>query len=345
VGVFTGAGVVVRIVAGLAIPLLADRLGARRQVMAGIAVLGAAVFTLHPLIEDRTLLLLATMATGLVYPGMIPIADALTSAAGRAHGFAYGQARAWGSLTFLVANLGVGALIAEFGVDVARLWIVVCLAASVLFALTHPGGGFISPGARPGLRDAVSLVRKPVFAVFLLAIGFAEASHAVYYAYGSIHWQSLGLGAAEIGLLWAFPVGLEVVLMFAFGSVIVARLGPVGAIALSGAAGILRWGIMMTDPTGVILWAAQALHIITYAVGHLGAIAFLAVAVEERLASTAQGLFGAAFGGLLTACAMAVSAQIYTGAGGMTFALAATMSAIGLAAALLLLRLWRGGEI
>ena len=345
IGTYTAAGVIVRILTGLAIPLMADRLRARRAVMAVVAALGAAVFFVHPLIEDRTWLLLATLATGLVSPGMIPIADALTSAAARAHGFAYGQARAWGSLAFLLANMIVGALIAELGVDVARVWIVVCLGMAVFFSLTHPGGSLGNEGVRPSGRDVITLITKPAMIVFLLAIGFSEASHAVYYAYGSVHWQSLGLSTATIRFLWAFPVALEVVLMFAFGAMIVAWLGPVGAIAASAVPGVLRWGVMMTDPVGPLLWAAQTLHIVTYAVGHLGAIAFLAEAVDERLASTAQGLFGAAFGGLLSAAAMLIAAQLYPVMGGLTYGVAMGMSVIGLLSAALLARTWRGGAI
>lgn len=345
VGLYTGAGVLVRIIAGLAIPLLADRLGARRQVMAAVAVLGAVVFAVHPMIEGRSLLLLATLATGLVYPGMIPIADALTSAAARAHGFEYGQARAWGSLTFLIGNLLVGALIGTYGVDIARIWIVACLGTSVFFALTHPGGGLVSEGPRPGIRDAMALIRKPVFLVFVVSTGFGSASHAVYYAYGSVHWQTLGLSATEIGLLWGFPVALEAIVMFAFGALIIARIGPVGAIALSAAGGVLRWAVMMMDPLGPLLWAMQFLHVVTFAVGHLGAIAFLAAAVDERLSSTAQGLFGSAFGGFITAVGMVCAAQIYPHMGGATYGLALGLSAIGLLTAYVLHRMWKDAPI
>ncbi|MEL6583420.1 MAG: MFS transporter [Pseudomonadota bacterium] len=345
VGFYTGCGVFVRIFAGLTLPLLADRLGARRQVVAIISAIGATVFALHPYIEDRTVLLLATLATGLVYPGMIPVTDALTSAAGRAHGFAFGVARAWGSLAFVVANFAVGWLIGSYGADMARVWIVACLFAGIFFALLHPGGGLTPAGTRPGMRDAVLLARKPVFVLFLLAIGFSEASHGVYYAYGSVHWRALGLETGTIGLLWAFPVALETLLMFLLGAAIVQRLGPVGAIAVAGAAGVLRWSLMMTDPLGPLLWAVQALHIVTFAVGYLGAIAFIAEAVEDRLASTAQGLFGAAFGGFLTACAMAVSGLIYPALGGLTYGAAAVMSATGLFAALVLRRYWSGGPV
>nr|WP_246413631.1 MFS transporter [Rubricella aquisinus] len=345
IGSFTAAGVVVRILAGIAIPALADRLDARRMVMAGVAALGAVVFTAHLWIDDKAILFLATLATGLVYPGMIPLSDALGSAAAREYRFAYAQARAFGSLAFLIANIAVGWLIGQYGVGVALWWIVICLALSVWMSMIHPGGGQGAELSRPRLTDIGKLATAPVFVLFLCAIGFAQGSHAVFYAFGSVHWAGLGLNEGEIGALWAFSVAVEVVLMFTVGAAIVARIGAVPAIAFSGAVGVLRWTWMMFDPTGAELWFLQFLHSGTFAIGHLGAIAFVAAAVEERLSASAQGLFGAAFGGLLSAVAMGLASVFYASHGGATYGIAAVMSGLGLIFALMLHHRWQGGLI
>ncbi|MGB0497745.1 MAG: MFS transporter [Rubricella sp.] len=345
IGAYTAAGVVVRIGAGFAIPMLADAIGARRLVMAAIAGGGALVFLAHPLIEDRAILLIATLATGLVYPGMIPISDALGSVAARDHGFSYARARAMGSVAFLLSNLAVGWLIGRFGVDVALGWIVLCLALSVWLSLVHPGGGRNAAVARVRFGDVGWLLSRRTFLVFILAIGCAQGSHAVFYAYGSVHWAALGLGEGLIGALWAFGVGVEVVLMMTFGGWLVQRIGPVMAITLSGVAGVLRWGWMALDPTGGVLWLLQAIHALTFALGHLGAIAFVAAAVEDRLGATAQGVFGAAFGGFVTAIAMGLAAVLYDDLGGTTYLIAAILSGCGALAGLILGRLWTGGLI
>ena len=47
---------------------------------------------------------------------------------------------------------------------------------------------------------------NPVFALFVAVVAFVQASHAVMYALGSLHWRALGLGETEIGALWAASV-------------------------------------------------------------------------------------------------------------------------------------------
>lgn len=344
IGSFTAAGMVIRVLAGLAVPALADRIDNRRLVLAGVAAFGAVAFAVHGLLADRTVLLIATLCTGIVFAGMIPIADALGGAAARVSGFSYAPARSMGSLAFLIASLAVGWLIGRYGIAVAQWWIVISLAITVWFGATHPGGGRVRQAEPPRFADLMQLLSEKRFLVFIGAIGFAQSSHAVLYAYGSLHWRSLGVDEEVIGQLWAFAVGVETLLMLLIGTWLIARLGAVGAIALSAAAGVVRWTIMMGDPTGVTLWLLQALHALTFAVGHLGGIAFIAAAVPERLAASAQGMFSSAIGGILVALAMALSAVLYPLAGGLTYGVAAAMSLIGLGLALWLRTIWDGGQ-
>ncbi|WP_316015804.1 MFS transporter [Roseobacter sp. HKCCA0434] len=344
IGTFTAAGMIVRVIAGLALPALADRIDNRRLVLGSVAGFGAFAFAVHHLISDQWVLLIATMATGAVFAGLIPLGDALGSAAARAGGFSYAPARAMGSLAFLVTSLAVGWLIPREGIWVAQAWIVVSLGATLWLGLTHPGGGKVRSTTPPDMRDLARMLSARRFLVFIGAIGFAQSSHAVYYAYGSLHWQALGVGEAEIGQLWSFGVAMETLLMLVAGTWLVTRFGAVGAIALSAAAGVIRWGLMMTDPTGAVLWAVQALHALTFAAGHLGGIAFIAAAVPERLAASAQGMFSSAIGGILVALGMQAAAWLYPLAGGMTYGLAAVMSAVGLVFALWLGRIWQPGQ-
>ncbi|SOH94076.1 MFS transporter, PPP family, 3-phenylpropionic acid transporter [Monaibacterium marinum] len=344
IGSFTAAGMVIRVIAGLAVPALADRIDNRRLVLAGVAGFGAIAFAVHGLLDDRTLLMLATLSTGVVFAGMIPIADALGGAAARTAGFSYAPARSMGSLAFLLASLGVGWLIGKYGIVVAQWWIVVSLALTIWFGATHPGGGKVRQSVPPRFADLMQLLSEKRFLVFIGAIGFAQSSHAVLYAYGSLHWRALGVDEGVIGQLWAFAVGVETLLMLLFGTWLIRRFGAVGAITVSAAAGIVRWAIMMTDPSGAMLWVLQGFHSLTFAAGHLGGIAFIAAAVPERLAASAQGMFSSAIGGILVALAMAGAAVIYPMAGGLTYGVSAVMSAIGLIFAIWLGRIWNGGQ-
>lgn len=346
VGLFMGLGFITRVIAGLAVPALADRAGARRQMLMALCLTGAAVFAAHAVIGSRALLLLGTLITGAVLSGMMPLGEALGSGAAQRHGFGYAVPRAAGSGAFLLANLIVGALIGAWGADMALWWIVAFMAAAAALAPGHPGAGTrASDGAPPGFAEIGRMLTHPTFALFTAAAALSLASHGVYYLYGSIHWRSLGLDEALIGRLWAFSVGIEVIVMLALGERLIRRLGPVGALMLSGAGGIGRWSLMALDPLGLGLWALQAMHTLTFVAGHLGAIAFIAAAVPGRFAATAQGAFMGFGSGVFMALTMMLGTAVYPLAGGQTYLLAAAMSAAGLALSVMLARRWRGGTL
>lgn len=90
---YTAIGIGVRVVAGMAITGLADRLARWREIVVLCGLAGAAIFLAHLAITTRPLLLAATVATGVVFAGLAPLSEALGVAAARLYAFPYGQAR------------------------------------------------------------------------------------------------------------------------------------------------------------------------------------------------------------------------------------------------------------
>lgn len=348
IGTYLGLALVLRVIGATALPALADRFAARRVVIALSALAAAAVFAAHLFIETRPVLLAATLAAAFVTAPLIPLGEALGVRAAGMHGFAYAHARAAGSLAFLAMNVGLGALIARLGPGVV-LWAVALnfLAVAALGAV-HPGGG-APPGAgldRSKLREAGALMAHPVFLTFAAAASIGQASHAVYYVYGTLGWVGQGIDAGVIGLLWATGVGAEILLMLGPGRHLVARIGPARAVALAALAGVLRWGLMSLTPGLALLWPVQCLHALTFGLGHLGAMAFVAAAIPPRLQASAQGLYGGGMGGLAIALATLAAGGINAAFGAASaYWLAAAMSGVALVAALRLGWIWDGGRI
>jgi PPP family 3-phenylpropionic acid transporter len=345
VGLYTAVGVGVRVVAGMAIPALADNLDARRHTLAACILLSIALFVWHLWIGSKAVLLVATLAVGATLAGVTPISEALGLAAALHHGFAYAQARGLGSGGYLAANLATGVIVARHGAD-AMLWLVVaCLLAALVLVPGHPGARKVQGQIPPKLGEIGRLTVNPVFVLFMAAVAFIQSSHAVLFSFGTIHWVALGIGESTIGALWATSVGAEIVFMVFFGAWTVLRLGPVASMALCGLAGIVRWGAMMFDPTGWLLWPLQCLHAFTFGIGHLGAIAFIAQAVPARFGAAAQGATSAMAVGLVLALGMLLAAAVYPVAGGRTYGLGMSFSALGLGLCWLLARRWRGEEL
>ena len=344
IGRYLGLAILARIGGATLLPALADRLALRRWTLAGAALVAAAVYAAHLAIETPGALLVATLAASFAIAPLNPLGEALGLRAAARHGFAYAPVRAAGSVSFLAVNVAAGAAIASAGAA-PILWIVLAglLCTSVLGAL-HPGGGAAPRGTdRAGPGEMRRLLAAPAFLVAAAAMATGQASHMVYYVYSVLDWQAQGIGTGTIGWLWAFAVIVETALMLGPGRVWVARLGPGGALALAGGAGLVRWSAMAIAPPLAALWPLQALHALTFAMGHLGAMAFLARAVPPRLAGSAQGLATGAIGGLTMAGTAFVAAAVVEAAGiDAAYWLSAALSGAALTAALALTRIWRG---
>jgi PPP family 3-phenylpropionic acid transporter len=343
IGRYLGLAILARIAGATLLSALADRYAVRRWTIAGSALAAAAVYLAHLAIDTPGALLVATLAAAFAMAPLIPLGEALGLRASAWHGFAYAPVRAAGSVSFLAVNIAAGAAIAMAGAGPV-LWIVVAgLACTAALGAVHPGGGAAPRGPdRAGRGEARRLLASPVFLLAAAAMAAGQASHSVYYVYSVLDWRAQGIDAAVIGWLWAFAVIVETALMLGPGRAWVARLGPAGALVLAGAAGLVRWSAMAFAPPLAALWPLQMLHALTFALGHLGTMAFMAAAVPSRLAGSAQGLATGAIGGVAMAgTAFAAAALVETAGIDAAYWLSAGLSGAAFAAALVLGRVWR----
>ncbi len=329
------------------IAYLADRAGTPVRVLrlltavtlvANIAYLGTSSF--WPILA-------VLMVMTVFGPPIMPMTDALAMRDSEAGRLVYGRARAWGSVAFIVANLGVGAALGSLGPDLV-IWAIVFagalnFAAYFLLADTSSDAEIGGVG-RVDIASAVRLVRSPIFLVFALAAASVQATHAVYYAFGTLHWQSLGLSDSVIGALWAWAVVVEVILLWQ-AAPIVKRFGPAMLIGLGAVAGIMRWTVMAFDPPFWSLPLLQVLHAMTFGLAHLGIMQFLVRGVPPQLASTAQSVYSALAGGIVMAGATFAAGRLYEDFGGLTYLAMTALAVLACGAAYVGHRIWNGERI
>ena len=262
----------------------------------------------------------------------------------------YGRVRLWGSLSFIVASLGSGLAIGWLGPQSVLPLLLAATALMVLgahFLPREPASRGLSPAAvlrRPKLADAFELARSPLFLLFLLAASMVQASHALYYSFGTLNWQAQGIPDGAIGALWSVGVVAEIALFAASGRVI-AYFGTARLLMLAGLAATLRWGLMAFDP---VLWATallQILHAMSFGAAHLAAIHFMTHAVPEDRAATAQGLYAAVVAGLVLGLVTIACGPLYRTFAGEAYAVMAVLALIGAGSAYVLMRRWRSGLI
>ena len=334
IGVMHSVGVAVRIVAGVALPAWSDRLGRPRAALAGLAVIGALSAILYLAATGRAELYLLTILLSAAFSGLIPMSDAHGYAAAERAGFSYRRARAVGSLAFLAATALGGAAVARFGVDVVPLWMAVALAVAVLGAVDAPFPN-VRKARAPAWRGVWTVLSQPGFALFMISVAGTTASHGVYYVYSSVHWREIGFSEEVIGGLWAWGVAAEIGL-FMIGRSAIEWLGPARALALGGAAAAARWTAMAFEPGLAALIGLQTLHALSFGLIHLAALAFIAERAPENLSSTAQGVTGAAAGGVAMLLATGLAAWAYPLYGAGAYAFSAGFGVVGVAAALAL---------
>jgi MFS transporter, PPP family, 3-phenylpropionic acid transporter len=345
-GFITALPILMRIVIAPSIAAYADRHGNHRAVMIVLSITSAVLALIISQCATFWTLLLTVVPFAIAISSIGPLTETLAMAGARAEGHDYGRMRLWGSLTFLVATVLTGRLFDAFGASVG-IWGMVgatlmTVGASLLLPhAPHEGPAPPTVGLKPPQSLVWPLLRQPVFAMTLLAVGAIFGSHAAFYTFGALHLKGQGVSATAFGGLWAVSIIAEVAL-FAVSQPIVDRYGPIKLIMAAAAAGVIRWGAMSLDPSLATVVVLQVLHAATYGAAHLGIMHFIARAVPERGAGQAQALYSTIGNGLFTGLATLAAGQLYPLLAGQTFLIMAALSACGLAATIWVGKTWDG---
>jgi PPP family 3-phenylpropionic acid transporter len=323
-----------KIVGNPLIAQIADRRGDLRAVLIAAAVASLATFALFGVTEGFWPFLVVTTISSIGISVLTPLSDSLTMRMVATHGIDYGRVRLWGSVSFILAGLAAGWLIAGRSPSIVLALLLGCLALTVLSTVTLPAAR--GPVGTVSLAAWLQLLRDRRLLLFILAAGFIQSSHAMLYGFGSLRWLEAGYSEDAVGLLWAIGVVAEVIL-FAFGAILVRQLGPVGLLLLGGVAGMLRWVLFALFTSLPVLVLIQLLHALTFAATHLAAVYFLVRQAPAGLAATAQGLYGAIAWGGLFGLAMLASGTLYAAFAGAAFHAMAAMCLVGVFCALMLL--------
>jgi PPP family 3-phenylpropionic acid transporter len=336
-----------------AMAFIADRTGRPVRMLVWLSWGALASVLLLPLTEGFPSIFAVVLLFTLFWMSVIPVTDSIALAGARAGRADYGRMRLWGSLGYVAMTAAGGAAVEIWGA-VAALWLFISSAICVVIATWWlPGdetirrmGGDDLGLPRPILRigDVLPLIRQPDLWIFLLATSTIQSAHALYYIFGTLHWTAAGISPTVIGALWGIGVIAEIVL-FAYGMQVSRRLGPVQLIAIAGMAAVLRWTVTAFDPALPILFMAQALHGLTFGAAHLGAMQFLQQAIPNTLSASAQGLYASVTAGIAMGLVSLAVGPLYRNFGGGGFLAMGVLSGIGLLAAIILMKRWRGGLI
>ena len=331
----------VRVFADPLIAQRADHTGNRKTPMmwlAGIYVLTVLAF---PVSSNFWWLAGLSVVIGFTFSPLLPLGTTITVHECKTRDLDYGRVRLWGSLAFIFASYGAGWVLD----GTSTTWIVwmLFIAGIVNFAITTR---MPDPQTDRSLRSGSSLVyllRKPVFLIYLGCIGFAQGSHGTYYSFASVHWETVGYSHEMIGTFWSIGVIAEIALFAVAGKFVRGR-HPGILFALGATAGIVRWIVLGSSDAFWMIVLVQPLHAMTFGITHLAAVSFIARAIPQQLATSAQSLMATLSMGVFLGSSIWASGPLYEHFGSHAYYAMAGLSGIALVFAFWLMQSWRGED-
>ena len=184
----------------------ADRSGRHVWVLKMLAAGALCSVLILPLGDGFALIFIGYTLFALFWTTVVPLTDAVALTAARRGAVDYGRIRLWGSLSYIAVTLAGGVAVELFGAA-AALWLFIGSAACVLLAaqwlpeMAAVNGTSAAPLRVIRFADLTALIRLPVLWLFLAATSAVQATHAVYYLFGTIHWISIGISPTVVGML------------------------------------------------------------------------------------------------------------------------------------------------
>ena len=262
---------------------------------------------------------------------VLPQFEVITLAHLREQASRYSQIRLWGSIGFIVAVVGLGALFERLGLDVYPVAVMAVMVGIVISSIWVPDA---VPEQRPELDGQGGFLRqlcRPGVLAFFVSVGLMQVSHGPYYTFFSIHLEALGYGRSTIGMLWALGVVAEI-LLFLVMAALLARFSLRQVLLASFALAAIRWLLLGTlaEHLGVLL-VAQLMHAATFGSFHAAAIHFVQRSFGYRQQGQGQALYatlagiGGALGALYSGYSWASLGPLWTFAIASLAALAAAV--------------------
>jgi len=312
---------------------LGDRLGERKRLMLLFMTMALCVFALYAFFTTFIGFLFVALLFGICWAPLMSFGDNITLLAIRGTPLQYGRLRVWGSLSFIAMSFGLGWFLETNNAEVIY-WIVLgSITLTILATFALPDVKVASSGRKS--QPVRALLKDRGFQIFMATVAMVHGSHALYYAFATLHWRSLGYSNDLIGFLWAEAVAVEV-LFFTFGGRITEKISASSLLFLAGVAAVMRWSILAFDPNMEILIGVQSLHALTFGAMHLGAMAFISRTVPVDLSTTAQSLYGASAFGAGTGVTMLFAGILYAKFSALSFLVMSLMAGLGSVLALVL---------
>lgn len=334
IGVVNAAPVVLILLLNIIVGRIADRASDWKTVI----VIGGVVAGLTPfglfVVNDFWGILIVWVLVNLPAGLIGPVTDAATLRMTYRRGTQFGPIRAWGTIGYMVMLVLGGFILSWLG---GWIFLPLVVGLSLLrtlgtfglprFRAPVVGETHVAP-ADTGARR-LGEVMKPFFVLPLVGFSMVFGTHIILNAFQGLLWMEQGFSADIIGPLLAVGAISEAALMFAFAR-FAKRFSARSLILASAIVAVFRWACMALQPDLVWLIPLQALNAITFALGFMGCMHFIANWTSDHIAAEVQGFFQMLQQGMVVICLTAFG-WLMTIMGAQAYFVAAAFAAAGAA--------------
>ena len=315
----------------------ADRTGSRRRVVCVASAGALLAFGAVAASPGFWSLFASLLVFGFFWQGALPQFEALTLSRLGEQATRYVHVRLWGSIGYVAAVTGVGALLEHLSVANVPFFVLAGLALVFAAAVATPPDD--TGREQPSSREAAEAAGRPPIPRWLIAFFLAslamQASHGAFYTFFTPFLLDHGYRPAWIGTLWALGVVCEIILFAFFAHRWLERFPVERILFVCFAAAVVRWGMTaLLAEHPVWLAASQILHAATFGLHHAVAMYLLRRAFRDRHLGRAQAVYASVSFGAGSALGSLVAGQLWASFGGeAAFLGSAVLAALGAAVA------------
>jgi PPP family 3-phenylpropionic acid transporter len=305
---------------------LADRYRIRRQIFITCILLSTAAWSLYLLSRDFWPMLWITVLFGIFYAPIISFLEAFTMDALGFKKARYGRIRVWGSISFILMVILLGALIDHFTIRLILYLILGGFVLQAVGALRMPRLLKALPQSFAPLSPSISRVRILLFLIcgFLMLV-----SHGAYYGFFSIHLETLGYSTLFTGICWALASTSEILVMLN-SERIFRRFSLETVLLVSFLIAALRWLVLYWVETPALVLLSQTLHAFTYGGFHMASILYIDRMMPAQAKTLGQAANNAVQYGLGLMVGFFLNGYLYERIGsGALFAVSAVIALVG----------------
>jgi PPP family 3-phenylpropionic acid transporter len=250
---------------------IADKTGKSLRIIRLAAFFAGFLFTGFLFFHGYRWFAVITLSFSFFWNAALPQFEAVTLQHVKTEPHRYSRIRLWGSVGFIIAVLGVGRLLDEWGIDDMPFIVITLLVFMWLVSLITPDAQR-SPVHHSEAVGLLDILKKPEVIAFVLVSLLVQLAHSPYYVFYSMYLKHYHYSASYTGLLWTCGVAAEIVL-FMYMKPLLKRVSLRVLLLSSLTLSVIRWLLIAhyADNLAVLI-VAQLLHAATFGGTHVAAM-------------------------------------------------------------------------